>query len=197
MQEYPWLHEDDFQQRGRVRAKVRREIGGKAIKVKDYIEPELAVNPHVEVVFDAAALAAMRAELRFERDEFFYIHVMGGFCNSVHKKKDSDGLKGMPRGGVPVQWCTICSFPTQFANYYSVYQREGAYILACEYCRRADYFFGLWVVSEVEEYIYDADTIASYQEDMQFLDYMTSLDVMDPGLERGLEVRSFVPTNPT
>lgn len=66
-------------------------------------------------------------------------------------------------------------FPTQKSYSFSRYGREAANQLAREYCRRAHYFFSIWLHGRQDSFEYSQAHIDAYDECSEWLAWLDGL----------------------
>ena len=62
--------------------------------------------------------------------------------------------------------------------------------------RRGDFFFKQWLDQDSDHFLYTEANIDAYAEDLEWLNWITSLAADSVNYIRGLEVRRLVPINP-
>ena len=221
--EHPWLTEDDLNRafRSRVRAPG---VGGGVAKGKvvvgkgldgsdqsgDEIEAPLADPPAKKALvrFEGDP-DELDAELARVREEFadrdfadvalpFYSRPLMGKWSVEYKGVVACAMGAFAKGGEPARWCRTYSFKAQYSNYFSRYGRLGATILTSEFCRRASYFYTLWLESDdPETFEYSQSDLDAYEEGFESINYCADLPVESPGFKRGQELRLEFPINPT
>ena len=74
-----------------------------------------------------------------------------------------------------------------------MYGREGAHQLCREWCRRAEYFYQIWLETEEAGFEFNQAHADGYEESVEWLDYMISLPAEDAAFARGMEIRRMAP----
>jgi len=153
-----------------------------------------------EGLVDEAAVLMQLRELRDEAADLeetymgFYTHILGGAWTAKHKQVCADAVVGRARGGVPSRWCRLFQWPKQMAAYYSKYGQVEAHELAREWCRRAQWFYSLWLRSEQEaDFIYRQEDLQSCPERRHWLDFMAALPPGSVVMRKAEEIHGLVP----
>lgn len=76
---------------------------------------------------------------------------------------------------------------------FSLYGRPACHELAREYCRRAQFFFDLWVDAEVEVFHYEQVHLDMYEETLEWVTFCCELDEESETFARAIEIRSLLP----
>ena len=89
-------------------------------------------------------------------------------------------------------------FPSQKSFSFSRYGRSESAYLAREYCRRGEYFFQFFLESGVplQDYRYCVADLQSYDEGLEWLDFVVTVDVATVVWDAIEMVRGLVPVNP-
>ena len=72
-----------------------------------------------------------------------------------------------------------------------------AHTLAREYCRRSDFFYYIWFLSDNDDYEFSAGDLTSYEDTLEWVTFLTEQDNDSYIFRRGLEIRALLPVNPT
>ena len=133
-----------------------------------------------------------------EEYEHFYTKPLGGRWTSVNKGVAADRYLGTARSGFPKQWCAFFKFPSQKSFAFNRYGRPESAYLAREYCRRGEYFFMLYLELGVplQDCRYSVADLQSYDEGLEWLDFVVTVDVASVVWEAIEMVRGLVPVNP-
>jgi len=217
LEEFPWLSEDDLPggchpARKRARADERpRPAADAAGSESD--EPGLLEEAQGEdaapeepaeeapVADDAEGavdeLNAVRDECAWHEEDplYFYTRVLAGRWTWSTREKGhaADGCCGFARGGGPQAWCIAYEFPRQASFMFEKYGRDAACQLAREFCRRGEYYYQLYLEAGDEDFEYTGEHVAGYEESLQWLDFISVLDVEDNAFMKGLELRDLMP----
>ena len=83
---------------------------------------------------------------------------------------------------------------TLFSAAYDTYGGpENCLALCKEWCRRAHYFFVLYVQAEVDEYEYTDAILASYEQQEEWLDFITAIPIESPAFDKVVETVRLLP----
>ena len=221
MKAYPWLREEDLPGSSGARAKRRKVAmaGGDGAAIdceeevaKGGVEEEPADAGDFEEEAEAEEVVGegeldikdesdTRHELEMERAEWswewqadmnFYTRVLGGEWTRRERGVVSDCVSGFCRGWV-LDWCRAFGWPPSARFGFARFGRGPAHQLCREWCRRAEFFYRIWVEAESEEFVFTALHINSYEEDMEWLDFMIGLPASDPAFAKGMEMRGSAP----
>ena len=123
---------------------------------------------------------------------FFYTRLVCGTWHKIHMGVSAAAIIGVPRAGVPKEWCERFHFPKQMALYFAKYGRNNCIELAKEYCR---IFFNIWLeeVGGEEKFVYSDVQIASYQETERWIYFACGLAVDSPSFEKVIDILRLVP----
>ena len=210
--EYPFLTEEDIKLALRKpRAKRVREgdeVGpvGEP-EVPKFDDSDLEVDAldgdgvsegSEEVPIDEAELASLRADwVKPEEDVMhFYTHLRRAPAADVGRLGVSSSAAAMARGGLAKYWCEAYSWQEKYEFFHSVYGVDGSNALANEVVRRGDFFFKQWLDQDSDHFLYTEANIDAYAEDLEWLNWITSLAADSVSYIRGLEVRRIVQINP-
>jgi hypothetical protein len=76
------------------------------------------------------------------------------------------------------------------------YGDDHASILAHEWCRRMEHFFGIWMAQDDWLYLFSEGDLAAYAAKDEFVDFFLGLDADSATMVRAMEVNSLVPKEP-
>ena len=207
LNEFPWLTEEDF---NRIRG--RRDVGRRGDLPDDEhegsgsgsdgpgsgVEGEDVLAFHDEVIDVADEVRAIREEFHFDAvDMAFYTRVLAGRWTMAHRHVPADAIAGYARGELVKQWCRTYKVPAQKSFAFSVYGNEAAIKFAIEYCRRANHFYQIWSENFIDDDFFKFTDVqlASYFEELEFLDFAIGLDNDSDAFARVIELRNMRPTN--
>ena len=129
-----------------------------------------------------------------DREELFYrTRVRGGRWTYDNLGQVADVGEALARGGIATEWAALYDFPRSRGFAFGAYGRANAMRLAKEIARKGNYFIGLYLASDDEDFVYTQADIDNYPEDAEFLDWMLLLDVEHPAYGKGLEIRDMWP----
>jgi hypothetical protein len=208
----PWLTEDDF---GKARPTKKRRPTGPRSPRRAATSSESEEAPRVHVALKAVKVvevdvADVRAELEALRHEDawepegvdvdeeelqFYVHIRGGKWTKENKGVVADGVAAYARKGCATDWCQVYKFPRQVSFMYNKFGRDVANSLAREYVRRAQFFFVQWYSGVDDMLVYQPHHLAAYEEGLEWLEFIASLDAHGVAFKRALEIRALVPQN--
>ena len=124
----------------------------------------------------------------------FYVRVLGGKWTAEHVGQMADAAQGLARGGGPLKWCRQFKFPRWRRFGIQRFSMMSAHMLAGEFCRRGMFFYNMWLErGSPANMSYSADDAASYEETLEWVTWLTELDVESMEFEVGLEIRKLVP----
>ena len=221
LQEHPWLTEEDLQPKQKVAR--RREVGGMCRTAADLDPeaksddsssgsddgagheladgdlPEEAGAFDMHIVDEEGGmdeLRGMREGWAWDGEDLlpFYTHVLGGRWLLRERGLAADAVSGFARAWAK-DWCALYKWPRSMRFTYEKYGKPQAHELAREFCRRGTYFFMLWYDSPDtdEEFVYTEDHIRSYEEPIEFVDFMLGEPDASAAFDKGMEVRRIRP----
>ena len=156
-----------------------------------HADPPADVAGAGEDAYDPTALAQMRATEDFPEDDiYFYDALMGGRWTLAHTGDVVDSTRAMARGGPAKRWCCEYGYPQMASFHHSVYSRDGAGVLAREWCTRAHWFFRL---APSHDFVYTSAMVAEYEEGVEFTEWMQLQPQGSTSFQRGLQIRSVFP----
>jgi hypothetical protein len=175
--------------------------------IDELVEPYVADEVDFAIEDEPAPDDEVDAELARIREDFseempiytyFYKKVLGGRWTSTHLGVVADACGGYPRRGLPDNWCIEFKFPRSMRFNFAKYSDEGSDALAKEFCMRGDHFFRIWLenVGGGVPFRYTADALNSYEDNLEFLDWLIAQPIDSPGYIRGQQFRAILPTNP-
>ena len=89
------------------------------------------------------------------------------------------------------QWCEEYHWPKEKSYFFSIYTQEGAAQLAHEFVRRANRYYSIWLGQDDDLYVFsDADRV---HEDLDFHNWMVTLDALSPAFAKGNELLGLWP----
>eukprot|EP00928_Gymnodinium_smaydae_P024546 TRINITY_DN19834_c0_g1_i1.p1 TRINITY_DN19834_c0_g1~~TRINITY_DN19834_c0_g1_i1.p1 ORF type:complete len:1127 (+),score=108.08 TRINITY_DN19834_c0_g1_i1:363-3383(+) len=207
LREYPWLAMNSGRRKSRAgRMPVERipgvvagedEVSGSSDVSADErpaLEDDVLEKVHKE-------LAAHRADWAWNDDTItdFGVTQRGGGYTAKEKGESFDVCFAHPIGGSSNAWCVQYGFPQQKHFTYTCYGEVGSNELAREVCRRAQYFYNLYVADSLESddpsipYEYSQYHVDSYAESKEFTDFLSSFPEGHAVLRKVVEVRSCCP----
>lgn len=206
---YPWLSSEDFDEK--IKRSATRKSGGKRPRddassrhsdesdESDGVDVAVASGDERDDVDVAVALGAKRAELldaeRDDVDDDLYFHtvVRGGAWTLRETGAVADSVRGQARSQLVRTWCERFHFKKTRTFSFTRYGEVGASALAKEFCRKGNYFVGLYMMSMDPAFVYRAVDIASYTEHPEFALYVNGLEAGDPVLDAATEIAALAP----
>ena len=97
-----------------------------------------------------------------ELGEDFTTVVRGGAWTAVHKGRPFEGMAGQAKSGAPSQWCTAHRLNRMATFSFPLYGEAVAATLSLEWCRRMQYYYGLWL-DNGGDYAYTLEDMGAYR----------------------------------
>jgi hypothetical protein len=141
------------------------------------------------------ALADIRADLMPDAvpDMHYRVRVLGYHLTLANTGEAADYVLGIASGQDAQAWADAWDFPASKRFSIAYYGRRNALKLANEFVSRANYFCSLFMRSEEDNFTYSQADIAAYPQNLEFIEWMTDLDVTDNSFVMGLQVRALEP----
>ena len=198
--EFPWLSEEDIQRAGRSHSSHSHAAG--AHSLPDPIPAPPAREPEQLSPADAedATVAAIQRELeelrlvynfQEEAADNFYVHLPGGRWTATFRHMVSDQCIAKARAHVK-RFCTIFRWPQSRGFSVVAYGQDEAYQLACELCRRGNFWYQRWLESDRAER-FDNPAEFYYEEDPTFAQWADDLPPASKALRAVMEIRRMTP----
>lgn len=111
----------------------------------------------------------------------------------MDEAQQADAVIGIAVGGAAMAWCRQYGLNIEASFAYSKYGFDGATNLAMERCRRMNHFYDIYLLRDEPDYSYSAQDLASYEEDLPWLDYLCAQDVASAVWARAEVVRGTKP----
>ena len=141
----------------------------------------------------AAERAALGVGAGLDDDLYFRVVVRGGAWTLAHCGAVADSLRGEARL-VAQGWCGDYGWPK--TNTFSIarYSRNGAEMLAKEFCRKSTFFFRLYLESDHPDvFEYPANVNDLYVESVEYQAELHAFGEGHPVMERALAIRDLAP----
>jgi hypothetical protein len=213
LQECPWLDRGDFNigEHNPKGSQPRRRGGARATAahiehtdaksdeddhVPDHEDSEGDVDGGDHGIDVDRELAGVRADLavaEVDVEAYFAVTIRGGRWTLENRDVVADCAMGKARDSETRFWSEAFEFPKSKSFSFRLYGRERAVMLAREFCRRGNYFAGLYFDAVNDDFTYTADLVAACPDDVEFLEMLLSLDVDEPAFAKGQEIRACAP----
>ena len=204
LEAHPWLSPEDLQELkpqrvGRKKGRKRDHVDSSGSDASEIYSGEIDANhdagddpgggdaDDVDPAYEMDLARADIADLVFQDDLYFYIIVRG-------QVRDGLQVRGQARDGVSQLWCEQYSFQKSVTFNFSLYGKEGATMLAKEYCRRGTFFIRLYMGSAMLDFEYTPAHVVDCGEDESFVSYLAALVGGDRVLVRSAQIRNMRPT---
>ncbi len=148
---------------------------------------------HLPVLFEELSVIRAAYEEEGEEDAAFHLKILGGRWTKEHIGISADRVAVLARGEAAKIWCGTFQWPRMTSFSFSKYTEAGAVELAREVLRRGNYFFRQWLYSEETDYKYTDSVLAGYQEDLEWVTWMTAQDTESVEFGRAMAVRRMLP----
>lgn len=106
-----------------------------------------------------------------------------------------DCIIAQGRGFLPKYWLKEFGLGKMYSFSFRLYGEVAACTLAVEVCRRLQYYFDLWVNAEGDVYRYSQADLDSYEETVEWCDFLLGLEDGHPAWDRSREIRRLTPIN--
>jgi hypothetical protein len=141
-----------------------------------------------------------RLEVLQEEDdtegENFYVTVRGGAWTLAHRGEVYDSFAAQARAGDARYFCRTYGLNVVVTFSVARYGDLSASLLAHEWCRRLEYFFGLWMAQDDWLYRFTDADVSSYHPKDEFVDFFLGLPLDSPTMARASEVNNIRPKEP-
>ena len=149
------------------------------------------VDAVVEGVYEE--IRATRDALDLDASElYFYTRVLAGKWTKIHKGVACDAIAAFCRAGLPLRWCKLFTWPPSKSYAFSLYGQECAMMCTHELCKRANFFFSLWLENDRLVNL-DYVGLAEYVPDEDFVEWLSQQDIESIYFENGIWVHQLVP----
>ena len=151
-----------------------------------------------EIVEDRSAeLKALREEWKFDEDTItdFYTHERSE-KKLLQKGLLSDCTTARPHGGKPMDWAKRHGWPLMPS--WSVAEHESranTNIMAREVCRRAQYYYNMYVQSDQDPHVYTDEELESFPKSLEYITWVLTLDQDSSTYKRAMDIQRLVPQN--
>lgn len=208
MEEYPWLAEYMAPPMKQARTslsptmpRVQPELEGHGAESAGEGDEQSSAPELEDDAIQAAWVSLHEKRLQWDQagaaeGDSFYVIIRGGPWSLRATGKALESVMACARAGPPTEWAKKYNMGKSALFALSKYGDESAHMLALEWCRRCEHFFQIWVAQDDPEFAYTQTDLASYQEGLEFVTWMCSVDIMSATWERAAKVRSLRPTNP-
>ena len=199
--EFPWLSDEDIARALGKRAPPRKALPRERVAGSDVDADSSAASDHSdrESVDDDAdsdeGLEAIRDEWHFEADRFdaYRSRIVGRDYVKKHSGVEASCQKGYARTEFVKSWADKYTWPREKNYFFSVYELEGATKLVGEFCRRSNHYHNVAFAADGDHWYTEDDRV---EEDLDFLNWMLSLDVGHPCYVAASKLRELFPVNP-
>ena len=109
--------------------------------------------------------------------------------------KEAHGVAGFARERIK-DWCDLFKWPKQSGYYFSEYGRENCNYLANEFCHMSEYYYSLYLCSDVKpktNFAFAKEDVDAYEVSEELRAWMCSLTIEDPAFVRGHELMQLAP----
>ena len=159
-------------------------------------EPVAPRRDREEIMRD---LAAIRAEWHWEDEPEMdlYVHTRGGGWTDAHRHVAANETRPRPRRGVPSAWCRAFEWPVNLTYSFNEHGMEACHQLAREVCRRAQWFYSMWLDSDAgEDFVYTEDDLQSYPGNLEYVTWARDPALMDTTtFNRIMQIRTILQRN--
>jgi hypothetical protein len=152
-------------------------------------DPDPADHEHVE------ALEDIRAELMPDAvpDMHYRVRVLGYHMTLETTGEAADYVLAIASGQDAHAWADAWDFPASKRFSIQYYGRRNALKLANEFASRANYCCSLFMRSEDDNFSYSPADILAYPQNIEFIEWMTHLEIEDNSFVMGLQIRALAP----
>ena len=160
----------------------------------DWDELDIAAEV-IDVVGELSEIRAGIAALGDE-DSYFFVMVRGGAWTAEKKGVAADACAGKARSGLPKTWCRFYNFPVMASASFKKYGREAAMELAREFCRRGQFYFRMWLLSEGfshDDFVYTRAQVNSYVPHADWVEFLAGLGAGSVTYRRAVKLAALHP----
>lgn len=204
--EYPWLSDDDFRRAAAAAYKAAEESEGAparggaragagegpAAARRVLVPLEEEEEEVVEAIMDR--LQREREAWSFEEEaaDNFYVFVPGGRWAEKFLRQISDQFIAKARAHCHL-FCAEFNWPKQRGFGRIAYGEDNAFQLACEMCRRGNFFYSVWEGSDRQE-TFEVDPEAwGYTEPLDFIEWACEVDIESRTFDSIMQIRHLFP----
>jgi len=144
-----------------------------------------------------AALDKKRREVHLEGmflGDDFQVKVLGGKWTLEHKSTAFDAIAAMARKGLPFAWCRAYNLNVEASFSIRKHGEEAARVLAVEWCKRMQFFYDIYKLADEPDFVYSPAQLSSYEEELEFVEFVLNAGVHDPAWPRAMAIRSLAPS---
>ena len=148
----------------------------------------------------------MRDELARIKEEFgddtvvdqtyFQTFVLRGRWTEEHTGQWWDRLGARAKAGLPTEWCAKYMFTRQTTWARKAHTEIGCLLMSSEYCRKAHYFYALWLARVAEEqwaFEYTQGDLDEYRPSDEYLDWALEVPIGSETYKRFTELHLLMP----
>ena len=150
------------------------------------------IEEEEEEVDALAGLADLRAGLDGvgrAPEKHFKHDLRGGTWTLEHTGRVANEVRGETVGGRGRAWCGLYAFPPSKTLSIARYGLESCMYLIREYCKRGEFFIGIWIAGGCSElFTYSAALVASIPEDAEFEEYILGLEPEHPAVAKAVDI---------
>jgi hypothetical protein len=126
-------------------------------------------------------------------DMHYRVRVLGYHMTLETTGEAADYVLGIASGQDAHAWADAWDFPASKRFSIQYYGRRNALKLANEFVSRANYFCSLFMRSDEDNFSYSPADILAYPQNLEFIEWITHLDVEDNSFVMGLQIRALAP----
>ena len=131
-------------------------------------------------------------EVAAEEQINFYLRVLGGAWTMRERGMAYDAIGGQARAWVR-PWCAEYHWQPSSRCNVATYGDVACHQLIVEWCRRSEYFYGIWFRAGAGFTGYTRAHVDTYIEHADFTTFMNGLHAGDPAIARGARISAMAP----
>ena len=195
LQDHPWLR-DFYPERARVEG---GHAGGGGAGPDAVIAPKKDLTDE-DIELGWRLLEERRAQWDADasRDEadHFRTCIRGGRAPMMRRHAAYDVIVAEARGGLAREWARQYGVGQIHSFSFARYGEAVACRMALEVCRRLEHYFRIYLEADNDAMVYSEAQQASYEESIDWIDWILGLLDGDAAFDRAVGIRKIVPSHP-